>query len=132
MWEFFKEYILPLIVTISSALATWLATALTNSLNKKAKDKRNAELQTRTFNIITDAVKQTYQEFVETLKENEKFDEDAQKEAKERTIALIKSQLTTELQEFIADNFGEVDPWINNKIEAVLYDLKVEKKKKEN
>lgn len=79
---------------------------------------------TQCLNIVVDAVKQIYQEFVEALKKEGKFDAKAQAEAKEKAIAIIKNQLTPELTEFIKENYGDVQEWILNQIEVALYNLK--------
>lgn len=79
---------------------------------------------TQCLNIVVDSVKQIYQEFVEALKRDGKFDAKAQEEAKARAIAIIKNQLTPELLNFVKTNYGDVNAWIKNQIEVALYNLK--------
>ena len=109
---------------VLTGLASWLVARLTMWINSKAKDKKSAELLTKVVNIVGDAVKQICQQFVDTLKKEGKFTAEAAAEAKTRAITLIKTQLTAELTEFIASNFGDVETYLANQVEVVLYNLK--------
>ena len=119
-WEIFWS----ILGILGTGLATWLVTVFTTWMNSKIKDKKVANRLTSLTTIITNAVKTVYQEFVEIMKNNGTFDEKAQKEAKEKTMAIIHSQLTPELQSFIQSNYGDIEEWLKNQIEAVLYNLK--------
>lgn len=109
---------------IVSAAVTWLVGMATVYINRKIKDRKTADFLTKILTIIGDAVKQIFQEFVEVLKKEGKFDEAKQKEAKERALKIIKSQLTPELIEFIKENFGDVEEWLKNQIEVAIYNFK--------
>lgn len=109
---------------ILTGLASWGVAALTKWLNSKISDKDVAAKITKILNIIADAVKQIYQEFVEVLKNEGKFDEAAQKQAKEKALAIIKGQLTEDLKTYITSTFGDVETYISNQIEVALYNLK--------
>ena len=109
---------------IVTGLVSWGVVVLTNWLNTKIKDKNLAMLLTKATTIVSDAVKTVYQEFVEALKKDGKFDAEAQTQAKEKALAIIKGQLTDEIKTFIENNFGDVQNWLAEKIEAVLYTLK--------
>lgn len=113
-----------IIGTIGTGLATWLTTLLVNFLNQKIKDKKIARWSTDLFQIVMSAVQTVFQEFVDTMKKNGKFDEAAQKEAKERAYNIIINQLTPELQNYIKENFGDMKDYIMNQIEAMVYQLK--------
>lgn len=109
---------------IVSGLATWLTAYIVGLLNQKIKDKKLARWATALTEIIMRAVQTVFQEFVETLKKNGKFDEAAQKEAKERAYAIIVGQLSNELKDYITENFGEMKDYLMNQIEAMIYQLK--------
>ena len=68
---------------ILSGLATWLTTFVVGLLNQKIKDKKLARWSSELFTIIMSAVQTVFQSFVDTMKKAGKFDESAQKEAKE-------------------------------------------------
>lgn len=127
-----SQEILNIILSAVSLLVTglvgWGVSVFTSWLNTKIKDKQLAGYLTQITNIVTDAVMNIYQSFVETLKANGKFDQAAQKEAKDAALKVIESQLTDELRDFIADNFGDIQAWLGNKIESVIYGLKATNK----
>ncbi len=114
-----------IIGTVGTGLATWLTAYIVGWLNQKIKDKKLARWATALFEIVMKAVQTVFQEFVETLKENGKFDEAAQKEAKDRAYKIIMSQLTPELKNYITENFGDMKDYLMNQIEAMIYQLKV-------
>ena len=93
-------------------------------MNSKIKDQTLARHLTAVTQIVTDAVMNVFQSFVDTLKKNGNFDEAAQKEAKDRAMEIILNQLTPELKDYITDNYGDIYEWISNKIESVIYSLK--------
>lgn len=109
---------------IVTGLASWGVGVLISWMNSKIKDQTLAKHLTAVTQIVTDAVMNVFQSFVETLKANGNFDESAQKEAKERAYAIIMEQMTPELIDYVKDNYGELESWINNKIESVIYTLK--------
>ena len=111
---------------IVTGLCSWGTTALINFLNAKIADKKLANFLSRTSLIVSDAVQSIYQEFVEVLKKEGKFDQEAQQEAKRRAMAIITGQLSTEMKKYIESNFGEIEAWISEKIESTIYQLKKE------
>ena len=112
------------LLTVITGLVGWATERLIVWLNGKIKDRKVAKMSSDIINIVSDAVKQIFQTFVETLKKNGKFDKEAQKEAKDKAMKVIMDQLTPELISYIQDNFGNVQEYLSNKIEAVLFDLK--------
>lgn len=124
MLEQFWPIFWSIIGTIGAGLATWLTTFIVGLLNQKIKDKKLARWSSELFQIIMSAVQTVFQEFVDTMKKAGKFDEAAQKEAKERALNIIMSQLTPELTKYIQDNFGDMKDYLMNQIEAMIYQLK--------
>lgn len=113
-----------IIGTIGAGLATWLTTFIVGLLNQKIKDKKLARWSSELFQIIMSAVQTVFQSFVDTMKKQGKFDEVAQKEAKEKAYQIIISQLTPDLKKYIEENFGDMKEYIMNQIEATIYQLK--------
>ena len=109
---------------VVTGLVSWGVAVLINWLNTKIKDKNLAMFLTKITTIVTDAVKSIYQESVEVLKKNGKFDAAAQAEAKQKAKDIITKQLTEEMKGYITSNFGEIDNWLSEKIESILYTLK--------
>jgi len=110
--------------TIATGLATWLTTMVVSWLNQKIKDKKLARWSSELFTIIMGAVQTVMQEFVSVMKKEGKFNEKAQAEAKERAYKIIIGQLTSELRDYITNNFGDIKEYVMNQIEAVIYQLK--------
>ncbi len=109
---------------VLSALCTWVASKLTKWLDTKVKDEKLKKFLNGLNEIIANAIKAVYQEYVEALKKEGKFDEEAQKIAKQKAINIIMNQLTTDMKSYIQENFGDVEQWLSQKIECVIYELK--------
>lgn len=107
-----------------TGLVGWLTTYLTKLLSQKIKDKNLANWLTQITEIILNAVKVTYQVYVEALKDKNMFDAEAQKEALERAYKMVLSQLTEDAKNFIKENYGDIETWIKTQIESAIYTLK--------
>lgn len=107
-----------------TGLVTWLTTTAIAWLNSKIKNEKVARWTTAIAQIIFNAVQTIQQTFVDTMKAAGKFDEAAAKEAKEKCVAIIKGELSEELRNYITDNFGDMEEYLMNQIEAVVYQLK--------
>lgn len=114
---------------VVTGLASWGVGVLIQFMNSKMKDKELAKHLTAVTQIITDAVMGVFQSFVDTLKNNDKFDEAAQEEAKQKALDIVLNQLTPELTDYIKTNYGDIKAWVSNKIESVIYNLKAKNKK---
>lgn len=110
--------------TIGTGLATWLTAFVVGLINQKIKDKKIAKYASDIFQIVMGAVQAVFQTFVDTMKKAGKWDAEAAKEAKKLAHDIIVSQLTPELIQYIKDNFGDVEAYINTQIEAMIYQLK--------
>ena len=108
--------ILPLISFLGIKLSQWL--------NTKIKDEKARKLFTQATEIVTNAVRTTFQTYVESLKNSGSFGKNEQLEALNRAKAIITSELTEELKTFISENYGDLTAWISNQIEASIYKLK--------
>ena len=108
--------ILPLISFLGIKLSQWLST--------KIKDEKAAKLLTQATEIVVTAVKSVFQTYVESLKNSGTFDKTAQLEALNKAKAIVTSELTVELKDFIVSNYGDLESWITNQIESSIYKLK--------
>ena len=122
------EIVLSAVSILITGLASWGVSVLINWMNSKIKDQDLARHLTAITQIVTDAVMNVFQTFVQTLKDNGGFDEIAQAEANEKALNIIMNQLTPELSKYIETNYGDIKEWISNKIESVIYTLKVTNK----
>lgn len=119
-----QSLLLSLLSIVLTALVGWLSERLISLINAKISNTKYAQCLKDTLDIVTRAVKATYQTYVEALKNQDMFTEEAQKEALMRAKNTVLTQLSKESQSFIESNFGNVETWIQESIEAVLYDLK--------
>lgn len=122
--EQFYQILWSAVGILVTGLVSWLVVVVTNFFNTKIKDKKAAKWATDIFTIVTNAVQSVFQSFVDTLKKQQKFDKQAQEEAKQKAYTIIMTQLTPELQKYIQDNFGDMKEYIMNMIESAIYTLK--------
>ena len=108
--------ILPLISFLGIKLSQWLST--------KIKDEKAQALFTKAIGIVTNAVQVTFQTYVESLKNSGSFGKEEQAIAFDKAKAIITSELTEELKTFITQNYGDLQKWITNQVEATIYKLK--------
>ena len=124
MTEELLNTILAAVGVIISGLAAWAAEALVSWIKTKIKDKKFQMFLEKITYIVRDAVQAVYQEFVDGLKKQGKFDEEAQTMVKDKAIEIIECQLTASMREFIEENFGDLELWIAHKIESIIYEAK--------
>lgn len=130
MQELMKDVIWPIVVTVGTGLATWLTTMIVAWLNSKIKNNKLAMWSTAVTKIIMGAVQSVFQTYVEALKKEGKFTEAEQRIANEKALSIIKSQLTDELIKYIKENFGDMEVFLKEQIEAMIYQLKIQSKSK--
>lgn len=117
--------VLSVVVTaVVIPLISFLGTKLIQLIGTKIKDEKAANFLSKATAIVLDAVKSVFQTYVESLKNSGKFDETAQKTALEKAKTIIKAQFNDELITYIKSNYGDLDEWINNQIEASINSLK--------
>lgn len=119
-----QSIVLSAVSIVLTALVSWLTQRLITWINSKISNSKNAKFFTDAVEVVSRAVKVTYQTYVQALKDRNIFDEAAQQQALTQTKDMVLSQLSQDVREFIASNFGDVESWINNTIESTIYDLK--------
>lgn len=119
-----QAILLSVISIVLTALVSWGAERLIALINSKLANSKYAKYLTSVVDVITRAVKTTYQTYVETLKDKNMFTADAQKEALSKAGEMALAQLSEDSKKWIETNFGDVKTWIANTIESVIYDLK--------
>jgi hypothetical protein len=110
--------------TVLTALGSWIVSKLVSLINTKIKDAKLKGYLNLALNAVTNAVKATYQTYVENIKGTEFWTAEAQKKALNNAVNIIKAELGNDVKEFIENNFGDFEIWIKNQIEAALYNLK--------
>ena len=124
----FQEILFSALGVIITGLATWFTTVAVNWLNSKIKNKELAMFAETILKVVTEAVKATYQTYVESLKGTNAWTKEAQEKALNEALKTVKKELTTEAISYIEEHHGDVDEYLKTLIHSVLYDLKNGKK----
>lgn len=119
-----KDYIIRIIAVLGFLVLSWLTERVISLLNNKIKNEKARKYLTDISIIVSDSVKSTYQEYVETLKNNGTFTEEAQKKALEMSKEKIKSELTDSMKDYIVRNKSDFEMWMETAIHSELYNLK--------
>lgn len=113
----FQVCILPLLGVLTTFLVKWLQ-AKSQQLQANAQDEISKKYMLMLTNTITECVLATNQTYVETLKQQNKFDAEAQKIAFEKTSKAVMSILTEDAKEYLTNAVGDLELFIKQKIEA--------------
>lgn len=115
--QIFEVCILPLVGVLTGFLIKWISTKsnqMIENSNSAAQKKYLAMLN----ETITNCVIATTQTYVSSLKNQGKFDAEAQKKAFNMTYEAVMSLLTEEAVKYLNETVGDLDLYITNKIEA--------------
>ena len=124
MLDQWLQILIAAVSVIVTGLAGWGVTAFTTWVSSKMKDQKAAKMLSDIMQIITDAVMEVFQTYVEALKNTGKFDEAAQKMAKDKAMQKIMARLTETMKNYISEHYGDIMEWISDKIESTIYQLK--------
>lgn len=105
--------------------------ALVNALNKWVT-KQSVQLENDVIEgyliditeVISQAVMSTSQTFVDSLKNQGAFDKEAQKEAFQKSKDTVMILLAQDAKDFIIQMYGDLDLWLDTKIEQKVKELK--------
>lgn len=121
------DIILSCVSIVLTALATWGIKKLTDWLNIKIEDSKLKNILNDAIDTITNIVKAVYQTYVESLKDQNLFDKNAQEEALKKAMEQAKLELSEEIKVFLENNKIDVDSWLKTQIESIIYNLKNKK-----
>lgn len=110
--------VLPLISIGGTYLIKWI--------NSKIKSQEYAKLLSGATNIVLNAVRSVSQTYVDSLKSSGSFDKQAQEIALNKAKEIAMAQMGSELKNFIEENFGSIESWLTNQIEASINLIKKE------
>ena len=115
--QIFKIAIFP-VVTVASIYLCYLISVKINEIKQKTNNDTTKKYLDMLDNTITNAVLTTTQTYVESLKKEGIFNEEAQKQAFQKTYDAVIKMLTEEAKKYITASVGDLETYINNKIEA--------------
>ena len=118
--EFLNTVIFPALATIVTGLAGWGIAVLVAWLNSKIKNEKVRVALRNARDIISAAVCETSQSFVDDLKKSGNFSDAFKVEAYERTFQHVKAQLTEEATKLIKTTTNDLDAWIAAEIEKAV------------
>lgn len=114
------DLVLKLLVMVAVPLATVWA-------GKYVKNASALKLIDNLRDTIIDIVEQTNENFVNSLKEQGKFDAEAQKKAWEMSKNQIMEILNESTKEAILLLYGDIEKWIDSQIVGSVTTLKIQK-----
>lgn len=127
MLEFLQNLLIAVITAavpvVTTYLCRWLESLYESNKTIVKNEKAQAVLG-QVVDMIRAAVETTTSTYVKQLKADNIFDENAHKEAFNRTFEAVKKQLTDESERIIAEIYGDVETYITNKIEQFVEELK--------
>ena len=113
----FQVCIIPLLGVLTTFLVKWLqikSSELQIKMDNDVADKYMIMLT----NTITECVLATNQTYVEALKQQNKFDLEAQKIAFDKTSEAVMAILTEDAKKYLESAVGDLELFIRQKIEA--------------
>ncbi len=113
-----------LVTAVVLPLISLGGTQLIKLINSKIKNDTAVKLLTEATTVVTNAVRCVFQTYVESLKAEGKFDAQSQEIALKKARDITLSQLSEDAKEYIKNNFGNINDWINTQIEASINLLK--------
>lgn len=115
--QIFEVCVLPLLGVLTGFLIKWIS-AKSNQLVENSNSAAQKKYLTMLNETITSCVIATTQTYVSSLKNQGKFDAEAQKKAFNMTYEAVMSLLTEEATKYLNEAVGDLQLYITQKIEA--------------
>lgn len=114
--QVFNIVLFPLMGIATTALVVFITAKI-----KELKEKHNNELFNKYADMlektIVSCVIATNQTYVKTLKEQGKFDAEAQKIAFDKTFSAVITILSDDAYDYLSEVIGDLEEYITNRIE---------------
>lgn len=122
--EQFLQDLLYLVLTAAIPLCLkFLYSWVTAIVEEKTQNMDNAQLKeyiNSAVQAVMKAVLSTYQTYVDSLKKQDLFDEEAQREAFEKAKNTAMLMITDDVKTAVEQMYGDFDTWIDNTIEQFV------------
>ena len=119
-----SEIFIQLIRGVLGIVFSGLGIYVTYLINRYIKDKELKRIISSLHDLVQKAVLDTYQTYVEALKNKNIFDKEAQKNALERSLNIIKTNMSADVKNWLEANFEDVEQYLKTLIEANIGLLK--------
>ena len=117
--QIFEVCVIPLLAVLTTYLVKMIQKK-TNEITQKT-DNEMAEKYTKMISeTITNCVKTTNQTYVDSLKNKDVFNKEAQKEAFELTYNAVLDILSDDAKDYIAEAFGDAETYLTTLIEEAV------------
>lgn len=117
--QIFEICVIPLLGVLTGYLVSYIRAKREDLL-----EKTEISLLEKYINLaavtVEDCVVATNQTYVDTLKKLGKFDEEAQKEAFDKTLSAVLIILGTDAQDFLNEAFGDINIYLTTLIESTV------------
>ena len=124
--QIFELCVIPLLGVLTAYAVSFIR-AKTSELKTNHSNELLGKYVTMLSDTVCDCVIATNQTYVETLKNKNAFDEEAQKTAFEKTYNAVISILSAEAKEYLTSIYGDLSVYIMNMIEAEVNRSKLPK-----
>ena len=120
MNEIIISIISVVVTSVVLPLITLGGTKLIQLINQKIKDEKTRNILTGLTTIVERAVRSVTQTYVDTLKKNGKFDQEAQLVALSLAKDEVLRELNTETRIFIETDYGNINDFVTTQIESTI------------
>lgn len=115
--QIFELVVFPLL-GVGTTYLIYLISVKIQELKKQSDSDLEKKYLDMLNNTIVDCVLATNQTYVNELKKQGKFDAEAQKMAFQKTYENVMALLTDEAKKYLTEAIGDLQTYVNNKIEA--------------
>ena len=124
--QIFQLCIIPLLGVLTGFFVKWI-----NAKSKEIQTNNDDALGNKYIQMLTDTITTcviaTNQTYVEALKQQGKFDAEAQKEAFKRTTEAVLEVLSEDAKKYLTEVYGDLYKYIDEKVEATVNEAKTQK-----
>ena len=117
--QIFQIVIIPLLGVLTTYLVKYISTKI-NEVSSKTDNEIEQKYLAMLNETITSCVIATTQTYVQSLKAQGAFDEEAQKKAFAMTYSAVMDILSEDLVEYLTNAVGDLDLYIRQKIESTV------------
>ena len=112
------------ILGIIGLLISGIGALISYLINKYIKDDKLKTIINRFNELVKNSVLEIYQTYVEALKKDGMFDKVAQKNAQNKCLELIKTNMSADVKKWLEENYTDIDTFLKSSIEATIGLLK--------
>lgn len=113
------------IIAIIGVVVSGLGTLITFLINKYVKNDKLKTILNSLHELVKDSVLEIQQTYVEVLKKDGAFTPEAQKEALERCLLIIKTNMPKDIKAWLEANVDDLEAYLRTLIEATIGSLKI-------